>query len=836
MKLRTTLLTCVAGAAFAAPALAEQAGTAEAATAAEAPPPPPGHAAKPPAEIFSTGMAKGRDRLDSATSTSALKGDDIDRFGPRPLGEVLRTMAGLRVATGIGEGNNNYTVRGLPLAAGGSKYMQFQEDGLPVLEFGDLFNIGTDVFLRNDFTVGAIETIRGGSASTFASNSPGGIVNIISRNGEREGGRAQITAGLDFDEKRIDFDYGAKLGENTRFYVGGFYRQGEGPRDIGFTGWRGGQIKANITRTFEGGYVRAYFKLLDDRSPTFAPYAVNITGTDDNPTIRSFPGFDLRRDSTLSGFLGPVITLDRNNQPVALPIATGQSAKSHSLGLEAQFEMGGWTVTNRMRYAVNGGDFSRMFPNRQNTVGAFAASIGGAGSTAAYASGPRAGEAIPGDALINGNGLLSLYFVSFVRAQSLDNFTNDLRASKVWDVGAFGGVGKLTTTAGLYLATQELDTSWLHTAMIVDAAGGGQTAQVDIVNAAGQPQTLNGYFAFGRESSLFRRIFDVDYRVLAPYGSVNFHIGKLAVGGSLRYDSGRVRGQLFGADLGGGRQGLTSFDFNRDGIINPAEARTAFLPLDRPAPVNYDYGYLSYSVGANYRVAEPFSVFARYSKGARAAADKVLFTPTVDPLTGNVPREDRQDDVIQYEAGFKFRKNGITLNATAFHVEAEDQNVLNGAANATNRVYEADGVELEGTFTRGVFSLMAAATYTQAKITEDRIGGVFTGKEPRHQPDWVFVAVPQVDFGRFAAGANIVTITSSFAQDSNQLRMPGFTTVGAYAEFDPAKNLRLTVSAQNLFDTLGIFEVNQASVPASGRGFARAANGRTVQASLRLAF
>lgn len=833
MKLKIVLLTCAAGAGFAAPAMAKEAGTAEDAaaeetTAAAA----PQSAAKPPAEIFSTGMAKGRDRLDSATSTSSLKGDDAERFGPRPLGDVLRTMAGLRVATGIGEGNNNYTVRGLPLAAGGSKYMQFQEDGLPVLEFGDLFNVATDVYLRNDFTVNAIETIRGGSASTFASNSPGGIVNIISRTGEREGGRAQVTAGLDFDEKRVDFDYGAKLGENTRMYIGGFYRQGEGPRAIGFTGLRGGQIKANITRTFEGGYVRAYFKLLDDRSPTFAPYAVNITGTNEDPTITSFPGFDLRRDSVLSGFLGPVITLDRNNQPVALPISTGQSAKSRSVGLEAQFELDGWTITNRMRYAVNGGDFSRMFPNRQNTVTAFANSIGGAGSTAAYASGPLAGQAIPGGSLINGNGLLSLYFVSFVRAKSLDNFTNDLRASKVWEVSG----GKLTTTAGLYLATQELDTTWLHTAMIVDAAGGGQTAQVDIFNAAGDPQTLNGYFAFGRESSLFRRIFDVDYRVLAPYGSVNFHIGKLAVGGSLRYDTGSVRGQLFGADLGGGRQGLTSFDFNRDGVINPAEARTAFLPLDRPAPVNYDYGYLNYSVGVNYRVAEAFSVFARYSKGARAAADKVLFTPTVDPLTGNVARDDRQDDVIQYEGGFKFRKNGIAINATAFHVEAEDQNVLNGAANATNRVYEAEGVELEGTFTRGVFNLMLAATYTQAKIIEDRLNPALTGKEPRHQPDWVFVAVPQVDLGKFAAGANIVTITSSYAQDSNLLRMPGFTTVGAFAEFDPAKNLRLTISAQNLFNTLGIFEVNQASVPANGIGFARAANGRTVQASLRLSF
>lgn len=832
MRVKSQLLLCAAFGAVATPAMAEgeteEAAEARAAESAASPAP----SQTPAAEVFSTGMAKGRDRLDSATSTSSLKGDDIDRFGPRPLGDVLRTMAGLRVATGIGEGNNNYTVRGLPLAAGGSKYMQFQEDGLPVLEFGDLFNVATDVYLRNDFSVSAIETIRGGSASTFASNSPGGIVNVISRTGEQEGGRVQVTAGLDFEERRIDFDYGAKLGDNTRIYVGGFYRQGEGPRDIGFTGWRGGQIKANITRTFDKGYVRAYFKLLDDRSPTFAPYAVNITGTNDNPTIRSFPGFDLRRDSTLSPYLGAVLTLDRNNNPVALPISTGQSAKSKSIGLEAQFELGGWTITEKARYAVNGGDFSRMFPNRQNTVSAFANSIGGAGSSAVYASGPLAGQTIPGGSLINGNGLLSLYFVSFVRARSLDNFTNDLRASKVWDVSG----GKLTTTAGLYFATQELDTTWLHTAMIVDANGGGEVAQVDIVNAAGQPQTLNGYFAFGRESSLFRRIFDVDYRVLAPYGSVNFHIGKLAVGGSLRYDSGRVRGQLFGADLGGGRQGLTSFDFNRDGVINPAEARTAFLPLDRPAPVNYDYGYLNYSVGVNYRVAEPFSVFARYSKGARAAADKVLFTPTVNPLTGNVPSGDRQDDVIQYEAGFKLRRNGITVNGTVFHVEAEDQNVLNGAANATNRVYEAQGVELEGNIVRGPFSLMLAATYTEAKIVEDRIGGVFTGKEPRHQPDWVFVAVPQVDFGTFAAGANIVSITGSFSQDSNQLRMPGFTTVGAYVEVQPAENLRLTVSAQNLFDTLGIFEVNQASVPANGIGFARAANGRTVQASLRLAF
>jgi outer membrane receptor protein involved in Fe transport len=141
---------------------------------------------------------------------------------------VLRTLPGLRVESGIGEGNNNYTVRGLPLAAGGSKYMQIQEDGLPLLEFGDLFNAGSDVYLRNDFNVAAIEVIRGGSASTFASDSPGGLINFMSKTGDNPGGAVQVSSGLNYDEKRVDFDYGARLSDNLRFHLGGFYRSGEG--------------------------------------------------------------------------------------------------------------------------------------------------------------------------------------------------------------------------------------------------------------------------------------------------------------------------------------------------------------------------------------------------------------------------------------------------------------------------------------------------------------------------------------------------------------------------------------------------------------------------------
>jgi outer membrane receptor protein involved in Fe transport len=318
---------------------------------------------------------------------------------------------------------------------------------------------------------------------------------------------------------------------------------------------------------------------------------------------------------------------------------------------------------------------------------------------------------------------------------------------------------------------------------------------------------------------------------------VNYHVGKVAIGGSLRYDMGTVRGSLVGADLGGGRVGLISYDINGDGVISAPEKRVAYLPLSQPAPVDYNYHYLSYSGGINYRVAEPFSVFARYSRGARANADKILFTPAVSVTDGSVPNAaDTYDEVRQLEGGFKFRKSGATLNVTAFRATAGDHNVLNGAATQTIRTYRASGVEMEAGLRRGPFSITAGATYTKAKITEDKLDPTLTGKEPRHQPAWTLEATPQVDLGRVVLGANVVTITSSFAQDSDLLKMPGFTVVGAFLQVEPITHVHLTVNASNLFNTIGFFEVSQSEVPANSIGWGRAINGRTVSASARLDF
>ncbi len=52
---------------------------------------------------------------------------------------------------------------------------------------------------------------------------------------------------------------------------------------------RGGQIKANITREFDGGYIRLYGKYLDDRSIAFLPNPVRVTGSNGDPITRTSP-------------------------------------------------------------------------------------------------------------------------------------------------------------------------------------------------------------------------------------------------------------------------------------------------------------------------------------------------------------------------------------------------------------------------------------------------------------------------------------------------------------------------------------------------------------------
>lgn len=829
------LASTLLAATLATPALAREAKTAtDPAKAAE------GSEAKPAAggKTFSTGVAKGRDLLDTAISASVIDEADLAKLSVNSVAGILQNIPGIRAETSGNDGFSAITVRGLPLSADGAKFLQIQEDGLPVLEFGDILSANSDMFVRADLAVSQVQVIRGGSASTFTSNAPGGVVNLISKTGETAGGAIQVSSGIDHDLNRIDFAYGSPLGDGWRAHVGGFFRQGEGPRKIGYDGFRGGQFRGNLTKQFANGYIRFYGKYLDDRQPNYALYPVLVSGTNGAPRIADLPGNNVRGDAYESQFGARYLGVDQNNRPTAYDARSGIRGISKSIGVEAQFDVAEWTVSNRFRFSDLSGDYNDSIPFFTAPAPVLAGVLGGPGATLGYAAGPQSGQVIA-----DGRPLSLTIRVNYKQNQ-LDNLTNDLRASRVWIVGS----GKLTTTAGVYKSTQSISNFGNFANTINDLAGGGRNAPVNLTSGSGVPLSDNGVYAYGFGLGVpiaaYRVRNELTASVLAPYGSVNYQIGKLSLGASVRWDRGKMRGSIGKAEFGGNAPSSAAIDVNGDGTISVAESNVAILALGKSAAVDYNYDYLSYSAGVNYRFAEPFSAFARYSRGARANADRILGAASLNPATGKLLDPSMAFGAVkQAELGMKFRKGGLTAYITGFWASTAERN-FQLAANASgqavvvqlNRTYSATGIEFEGEARHGPFSLTLGATWTNAHIDKDRTDPTLEGNRPRHLPSFSFQARPQVELGKVTLGSVINGTAGSFAQDSNILKQPGYVIFSPFVQVRPVDRVQIGINAFNVFNKLAIVQLASAAIPPGGLVNAQVMNGRTVTASLRYAF
>lgn len=780
--------------------------------------------------IVVTGVARGQNPLEASVTVSSLDPDFIDQTAPRSVAELFRNLPGIRSESSGGEGNANIQVRGLPVASGGAKFLQLHEDGLPVLEFGDITFGNADIFLRSDFNVARVESIRGGSASTFASNSPGGIINLISKTGEQEGGSVQLLGGLDYGEFRIDADYGGELAEDLFFHIGGFYRQGEGPREIGFDGNRGGQIKLNLTKKFDAGYFRIHGKYLNDRAVAYLPNPVLVTGTDANPDFNNVANFDINEDSLHSANFISAVNLDANNNPDTFDIRDGQRPLVASLGFETEIEVAdGLILTNRFRYSDVSGSFTSPFPASIDTAANVAGDFG-AGSTLQFFNGANAGQAV------DPNSLVARIVLFNVNLNSLDNVTNDFRLTKELEFGN----SSLTLTGGFYKSFQDINTEWLWSSHLLEVRGGGEAGLIDAIDVNGDALTQNGTVAFGASffGNCCRRVYDVNYDTNAPFAAATFQTNNLTLDGSIRFDFGSADGEVFGADLGDGRIGVAAIDVNSDGVISPAEQQSSIIPLGNPGLVNYNYDYTSYSFGANYLLQDNLSVFARYSRGGRANADRILFNGNnIDNATGALLNTDVAIDFVeQVEAGVKYSGGAVKFYGTFFHATTTEENFEATTQTVFSRSYRANGVELEGVYNIGDFSVSAGATYTDAIITSDSISPANEGNRPRRQADFIYQITPQYANDYFTVGANIVGTTSSFAQDNKGLVLPAFTQVNAFLSVRPTERVQLSLNANNLFNTTGFTEAEEGNIPGNGIVRARSINGRTISASIRFDF
>ena len=305
-------------------------------------------------EIIVTGVAAPTTKLESTASVTSLPPEQLDRAAPRSTAEAFRALPGIQVEPSSGDANTNLKVRGMPISAGGSRYVSFQEDGFASLLVGDIAFATADSFIRFDQTVDSVQAIRGGSASTAAANAPGGIINIISKNGQTQSGSIALTSGLNYNAVRADFEYGMPFNETWSGHVGGFVRSGEGVREAASGTEEGYQIKATLYGENDRGSLAVHFKRLDDTVPTYLPIPAVFNGDGFDPV-----GIDFG-DGTL--FLD---TTDFANRPGGVDAVDGDGfeAEVTSIALVADYQFNDFLTGNfRHRTADVSGNFASPFP------------------------------------------------------------------------------------------------------------------------------------------------------------------------------------------------------------------------------------------------------------------------------------------------------------------------------------------------------------------------------------------------------------------------------------------------------------------------------------------
>ena len=766
-------------------------------------------------EIIVTGVVNPKSKIESSISVSSVGIKQIEQSSPRSSGELFRNIPGIRAESSGGEGNANFNVRGVPVSSGGSRYLQLQEDGLPIMLFGDTSFGNADNFLRIDSNIGRVEAIRGGSASTQTSNGPAGIINMISKTGRSEGGTIGATYGIDFQSSRLDFEYGTPIGEGLYYHVGGFMRVGEGPRKIGYQGNKGGQIKANITKEFENGYVRTYFKFLNDRTVMYMPMPVSLTGTNSNPTFGNLPGFDITSDTSHSGNIQNTYSVYDGN-PTQNDIRDGNNPVSKSIGAEFSFDLGDdWKVNGKARYSNNSGQWNAPFTANVGTVADIEALVRGAsGATGALTF-------QDGSPFNPANGLAQDIRYFDVTIEDLSNFFSDVKVTKAIN-------DNIGVTVGMFSATQNTKIGWQWSSAISEVAGDGK-ARLGIFEGFSE----GGAYSFGQPvwGNCCQRKYNTVHNVNSPYVGVDAEISeKLNFDGSVRFENVNVNGtinsgQLSNLDANGN---LIGFDYNNDGVISPFESTIPTIAGNPGQTVNDDYNFVSYSAGLNYKINDGAAVFGRYSKGASGrAADRNTYG--TDGL-GDV----QFDEISQFEVGLKKRLDNGVLNVTGF-VSNTDEGISNELNRTVGNPFKALGLEVESALKFGDFAVNGSVTYTKAEID----GGANKGNDPRRQADFVYNFAPTYAFGtskQHLLGLTVLGTSKSFAQDDNDLVMPGYAYINAVARVSLTKGLSLSVNANNLFDTIGVTEVEGNGNIAGGLAAARTISGRSTTMTLQYSF
>ncbi|MEM1123259.1 MAG: TonB-dependent receptor, partial [Bacteroidota bacterium] len=586
--------------------------------------------------VIVTGTFNEASRLNSSVASSTLSQKEIQKSAALGTAELLGRVTGTFVDASAGSIYTRVYSRGISSSAEddiGWYYMSLQEDGLPVTNYQTTF-YGPDMFHRVDLTTRRLEAIRGGSAVVTSANAPGGIFNFISKTGGNQFvGEMLVTGALQGENNllaRYDLNLGGLLTDNGLSYnIGGFYRYDQGARNTDITWENGGQLKANLTKRTNSGFVKIYGKYLNDKVNRYQGLAATnwndpraAFGQDFNHTALNLPKLSTTiPDGRFAGTdANATYNYDTND---------GVQTKDLALGLDVSHSVNGWNIRSNFKVSDKSADWNATIANQPlGLEGLFPYLLSGIDPT--FQNIPL-GQVVFRDAnsnevlaRVNNFGILNIFqgqpasfeylegslpndallgIAPWKKLDEATEFMEQLTISKQFN--------NHSLTGGAYFAFSDVESFTSASFAYATYENEPRNLYVTLENEGSPVVELSDRAGISNYGGLLYNRGEATVTQFALFLNDNMEIGdKLTIDAGLRYETIQHKGE----------KDRSAPTFTPGGI--DGDETTAFnnsvLLASQQDEFDFSYDYLSWSLGLNYLLSEDLAIFGRLSNGHKA--------------------------------------------------------------------------------------------------------------------------------------------------------------------------------------------------------------------------
>ena len=746
-------------------------------------------------QIVVTGTSAARTILKTPMQSTTLDSQRLELLASNSAADLLTTIPTLKAEGGGGEVASNVFVAGLP-STGQYQFTPLEFNGMPVISSMGLNSNAPDIYQRPDLGVAKLEFVHGGVSNLFGGGSVGGLINYIDKTGtDITKGEARLELG-DMGRVKTDFAASGAINKDAGLYyaISGWYRFDQGPLKSGLP-TEGEQIRGNIRKEFEGGYVTLYGQYIDDRDQFYGDYP--LTGSNyERPAGNNGKSIFTTETAALTNisFQTPSGTFRTN-------VADGVKSTGGSFGLDFKKDLGdGWGVNGRAnfgnyraRFALfSGGDAKQNLPTTQS---AFLQAYGYNPSlyTGSFTYG-LTGKALPSNYLLWADRVID-------RERPLETKTAELNITKEisaggWDhhftFGGFWGYSKASDRDIGYAYVGDFDNApQLVTVTATNNATGAVTTiaqngllntTIQYTNAHAEARRYAGYFA--DQSSFGRWEFDIGGRIETINGTVSKEGSANVAVNSTAGLSPLLSNVLWG-----------------NGVFASANVSTTSWAL---------------AGAALYRWTDHTSFFLNASRG--------YFMPQMNSVTYSTAGvQSYEPEIIkQVEAGVKYAKGPMSGSLSAFYSTLTDLRNINLVNSPTGGVAEV--VNSVATRTYGVegavrYALSNGLSFDGNLTYQDDIYTQYSpvaacincvNNDLQRQPQWTANAGVYYRAHGFDAALFDTFTGRTFTSDLNNIRLPSYHVVrfelGYTTTLRGGDQVRAGLNVYNLFDSEAVTE------------------------------